>query len=778
MATSTPFAGPLQVDPWRLTEQALTPAQPLLCETLLSLANGYIGTRGTLEEGLAGSSSCEGTYLNGVYSSEPIQYGESACGFARNNHTMLQVANGKRIYCELDGERVELSGALEHQRSLDMRQGVLQRQWQWQSKTGKRLLISSQRLVSMQHPELLCIAYQVTALNFSGDIKVCSELDACYAPFSKKDDPRVGVFSIADTLHLQQQGFAAQQGWMVHRVHGSDFAVCAMMQHAWPAVANNISQLQLKSGVLCEQASWSLQQGEAASLSKWVLYRHQSAADTTDLAERCALQLAELSQHSVADLAAAQAQACQQFWQQADVQIEGDAAMQQGIRFNLFSLWQSAGKDGQSNIGAKGLTGPGYDGHYFWDTEIYVIPCLSFTQPSVARQLLGFRYRQLDAARQRAREMAHSSGALYPWRTIGGEECSAYFPAGTAQYHINAAIAYAIRSYYLATEDWHFMREQGVEMLVETARLWLELGFFNPRRDGAFEIHGVTGPDEYTAIVNNNFYTNAMAQLHLRFAAEMAQKLQAEAPEQLQRWQLSTQELALWQQAAERMYLPVDARLGVHPQDDSFLDKQRWDFAATPKDNYPLLLHYHPLVIYRHQVLKQADVVLAMVLLDDAISPAQKARNLAYYEPLTTHDSSLSACIHSIACAELGQLAEAHAFFGDSARMDLDNQHGNTEHGVHIACMAGTWQALVFGFAGLRSRPDGLHFSPRLPAQLPGLSFRLNYRGRVLEFSVQQGQAQYQLQQGEPLTIYHDGEALQLTPQQPQQRPLLAGEVL
>ncbi|MEE2002000.1 glycosyl hydrolase family 65 protein [Alkalimonas sp. MEB108] len=778
MASRTPFPGPLQVDPWRLTEQALIPAQPLLCETLLSLANGYIGTRGTLEEGLAGQSSCEGTYLNGVYSSEPIQYGESACGFARNNHTMLQVANGKRIYCELDGERIELGGALEHQRSLDMRQGLLQRQWQWQSKNGKRLLISSQRLVSMQHPELMCITYQLTALNFTGEVQVFSELDACYAPFSKKDDPRVGVFSIADTLNLQQQGFAGQQGWMLHRVHGSDFAVCAMMQHEWPAVAGGIRQLQQQPGVLCEQASWSLQQGEAASLTKWVLYRHQTSQHSSDLTAWCHQQLATLSKHSFADLAAAQAQACQQFWQQADVQIEGDAAMQQGIRFNLFSLWQSAGKDGHSNIGAKGLTGPGYDGHYFWDTEIYVIPCLSFTQPVVARQLLGFRYRQLDAARLRAREMAHSKGALYPWRTIGGEECSAYFPAGTAQYHINAAIAYAIRCYYLATADWDFMREQGIEMLVETARLWLELGFFNPRRDGAFEIHAVTGPDEYTAIVNNNFYTNAMAQLHLRFAIEMVAKLEAEAPERLKDWQLSAAELALWQQAAEQMYLPLDERLGVHPQDDSFLQKQRWDFAATPKDKYPLLLHYHPLVIYRHQVLKQADVVLAMVLLDDAISPAQKARNLAYYEPLTTHDSSLSACIHSIACAELGQLEQALTFFGDSARMDLDNQHGNTEHGVHIACMAGTWQALVFGFAGLRSRPDGLHFAPRLPAQLPGLSFRLNYRGRILEFSVQQGKAQYQLQQGEPLTIYHDGEALQLIPQQPQQRPLLAGEVL
>lgn len=761
MADKTPMQPVLQVDPWRLTETELDPARHLVTETLLSIANGYIGSRGTLEEPWSElEQSCEGTYLNGVFSSEPIQYGESAYGFARNNHKMLQVANGKSIRCWLDGEAVDLSQATSHQRSLDMRQGVLVRQWQWQSSSGKQLQLTSQRLVSLKHQHLLAIKLELTALNFNGVVELSSELDACYAPFSKQDDPRVGVFSIADSLHLHQQQLDEQHGLMLHQAEGSEVLVCAAMSHQWPAQAGPRRNKE-QPGLLQQQCQLDLQQGETVSVTKWVVYQHQHEPDTERLVQQTSQQLAAATGYSFTELADWQQQACQQFWQQADVQIAGDPALQQGIRFNLFSLLQSAGKDGQSNIAAKGLTGPGYDGHYFWDTEIYVIPCLSYTQPEVARQLLSFRFQQLDAARQRARQMSHRQGALYPWRTIGGEECSAYFPAGTAQYHINAAIAYAIRCYYLATDDWDFMCQQGVEMLVETARFWLELGFFSERRAGAFEIHGVTGPDEYTAIVNNNFYTNAMAQLHLRFAVEMAKQLQAEAPERLVAWQLRDEELALWQQAADRMYLPVDERLGVHPQDDSFLDKQPWDFAASA-EQHPLLLHFHPLVIYRHQVLKQADVVLAMVLLDDAIAPELKTRNLAYYEPITTHDSSLSACIHSIACAELGQLPKAHEFFGNSARMDLDNQHGNTEHGVHIACMAGTWLALTQGFAGMRSRPTGLFFAPKLSAELPTLEFRIRYRQRVLQFSATQQQVEYKLLSGPALQIHHFQQLVQL----------------
>lgn len=755
---------PLTTEPWALTDSHYQPQHLLLQETLLSLANGYIGTRGTLEEGApAAVASCEGTYLNGVYSSEPIHYGEAAYGFAKHNHKMLQVANGKVLKLSVDGESFTADKAASHRRALDLQQGVLSRQAEWHTRGGKQLRIASRRFVSQANPHLLAIELSITALNFSGEVLLTSDLDAAYPGFYKKDDPRVGEMSIADSLTLLSQRFDGEHSLMLHRAKGADFIVAAACGHLLPADATLLTQDDSQSNKLTQQFALPLTQGKTLTLHKLVIYCHSTSVDDSNSLNQQALQLLHnAKQHGFAALLGEHQQWWQQYWQQADVTIDGDIALQQAMRFNLFSLAQSAGRNGHSNIGAKGLTGPGYDGHYFWDTEIYVVPVMSLTQPQIARQLLTQRYSQLDAARQRARQMSHSSGALYPWRTIGGEECSAYFPAGTAQYHINAAIAYAIRSYYLATDDWAFMQQMGAEMLVETARLWLQLGFFSSR-SGKFEIHMVTGPDEYSALVNNNFYTNAMVQLQLRFTLQIVQQLQAEQSPLLNQLGVTDAEIQQWQQAADSMYLPFDAQLQIHPQDDSFLSRQPWDFANTPADKYPLLLHYHPLVIYRHQVLKQADVVLALLLLDDAIPQAQKQRDLAYYEPLTTHDSSLSSCIHSILFAETGDTGRAHEFFGDSARMDLDNHHANTEFGVHIACMAGSWMSLVMGFAGVRSRPDGLHFKPQLPVQLPRLSFRLSYRDRVLQFTADQQQASYQLISGEPLTLFHYGQALVLS---------------
>ena len=755
---------PLTTEPWALTDSHYQPQHLLLQETLLSLANGYIGTRGTLEEGApAAVASCEGTYLNGVYSSEPIHYGEAAYGFAKHNHKMLQVANGKVLKLSVDGESFTADQAISHHRTLDLQQGVLSRHSEWQSGSGKQLRLQSRRFVSQANPHLLAIELSITALNFSGEVILTSGLDAAYPGFYKKDDPRVGEMSIADSLTLLSQRFDGEHSLMLHRAKGADFIVAAACSHLLPAGATLLTQDDSQNNTLSQQFALQVTQGETQTLHKLVIYCHSASVDDSNsLSQQARQLLSNAQQQGFTALLSEHQQWWQQYWQQADVTIDGDIALQQAMRFNLFSLAQSAGRNGQSNIAAKGLTGPGYDGHYFWDTEIYVVPVMSLTQPDIARQLLAQRYSQLDAARQRARQMSHSRGALYPWRTIGGEECSAYFPAGTAQYHINAAIAYAIRSYYLATDDWAFMQQMGAEMLVETARLWLQLGFFSSR-SGKFEIHMVTGPDEYSALVNNNFYTNAMVQLQLRFTLQIVQQLQAEQSPLLNQLGVTDAEILQWQQAADSMYLAFDEQQQIHPQDDSFLSRQPWDFANTPADKYPLLLHYHPLVIYRHQVLKQADVVLALLLLDDAIPQAQKQRDLAYYEPLTTHDSSLSSCIHSILFAETGDTGRAHEFFGDSARMDLDNHHANTEFGVHIACMAGSWMSLVMGFAGVRSRPNGLHFKPQLPAQLPRLSFRLSYRGRVLQFSADQQQASYQLISGEPLTLFHYAEALALS---------------
>jgi alpha,alpha-trehalose phosphorylase len=446
------------------------------------------------------------------------------------------------------------------------------------------------------------------------------------------------------------------------------------------------------------------------------------------------------------------------------VAIAGDDALQQGVHFNQFHLLQSVGRDGRTNIAAKGVTGEGYEGHYFWDTEIYVFPFFLYSRPEIARALLQYRYNGLPKARERARQMAHAKGALYPWRTIAGEECSAYFPAGTAQYHINADVAYSIRLYLLATNDFDFMAEQGAEIVLETARIWTGIGSYD--RAGCFCINTVTGPDEYTAIVNNNYYTNAMARMHMTFAADVAERLRAERPADHARIAaaigLEDAEIQAWRAASDAMVLPYDEDLGIHEQDDSFLSKKPWDFANTPKENYPLLLHYHPLVIYRHQVCKQADVVLALLLLSNQFSLDDKRRDFDFYERVTTHDSSLSSCIFSIVASEIGYRDKAYSYFMETARLDLDNTHANTQYGVHTAAMAGTWLGVAYGFAGMRLDEAGLRFAPTLPDRWTGYRFKAQVRGALLEVSVDGTGTDYRLLRGDSLAFAHAGTTIEL----------------
>ncbi|NMH64616.1 glycoside hydrolase family 65 protein [Shewanella salipaludis] len=738
---------------WRLSEDLRHRPNPRLSETLFSQANGYIGLRGTLE-GLEESTPerCEGVYLNGVYSREPIPYGETAYGFATHNHKLLQVPSCKLIALQLHAGDYH---SLEDSRELDMATGIVSRQQRLSHPQAGRLEITTERLVSLAHPELVCIKMRISATEGEHALSLLAGMDCIYGSSSDAADPRAGSLSIAATLALEDYCQDSDSISLYHRVVDSDFVVAS-------ACVDRLTTQATLEHEYCRQGErpanihhLQLAEGQSLELVRFGFYHHDTsmaalkARQQEDISACLALSY---EQHKQAHMAC-----FSEFWQTAQLQIEGDSQTEQGLLFSLFHLFQSTGRNGTSAIAAKGLSGPGYDGHYFWDTEIYIIPCLTLLQPELAKQLLMYRFHTLNAARQRARELAIERGALYAWRTIGGEECSAYFPAGTAQYHINSAVAYAIKTYYQASDDWDFIQAHGAEMVLETARVWLALGHFDAGRDGQFCIDGVTGPDEYTALVNNNFYTNFMARKHLQFALSLVVEFIERAPqvwEQLRsRLALTPAELAEWRLAADKMFLPFDSRLQIHAQDDSFLAKKPWDLAGHPKEKLPLLLHYHPLVIYRHQVLKQADTVLAMYLADDEFSIEQKARDLAYYEPLTTHDSTLSSCIHSIEYAETGDLPKAYDYFQASARMDLDNLHGNSEYGVHTACMAGAWNSLVFGFLGLRMRDSGLHFHPQLPQHWRGIHIKLRYRQRLLSVSLQAGQISFELQSGEPLSF-------------------------
>ncbi|MBA2133867.1 glycoside hydrolase family 65 protein [Capillibacterium thermochitinicola] len=754
---------------WEIVEEKFCPAYNQRNETVFTLGNGYLGLRGNFEEGYHGpdGTSVEGTYINGFYETVDIKYPEIAYGYPEKGQTMLNVTNGKVIKLYLEDEEFHMfSGQLlAYQRRLDLRNGVLHRSLVWRSPAGREVKLEITRLVSFTNKHLAAIAYEVTPLNFDGKIRLYSALDGDVQNQQAGTDPRVGSHLAGRALEVLAQNVNDKGGALLQQTKKSGFYLaCAMRnQVEGPLAQVKTEKTPLRVGVAYEFAG---EAGRTIWLYKYLAYvtAKDEAHDLLQQAENLVRQAEEAG---FTRLRLDQQEYMAAFWAQADIEVKGDPLVQQGLRFNAFHLLQAVGKDGITNIGAKGLTGEGYEGHYFWDTEIYILPFFTNCNPAIGRALLTYRYHTLDRARRRALEIGLTRGALYPWRTIGGDECSTFFPAGTAQYHINADIAYAIKKYVELTGDRDFLFTYGAEILFETARLWMEIGAFNPRKENRFCINVVTGPDEYTALVDNNCYTNLMAREHLKYAVQTAKWMEAEAPAQYQnlcaKIGLDAEEIMLWQKAAEHMYIPYDQRLGIYAQDDTFLDKPVWDLEATPPEKFPLLLHYHPLLIYRAQVCKQADVVLALFLLSTQFTTEEKRRNYDYYERITTHDSSLSPAIFSIVASEIGYHDKAYDYFTATVRLDLDDYHGNTKDGLHMACMAGSWLAVVYGFAGMRVADGVLCFAPYLPEQWEEYRFNVTHQGRIIRVVVNKEGTSYHLLKGDPLVILDHQEKRVLT---------------
>ncbi|MEA1672424.1 glycoside hydrolase family 65 protein [Nitrospirillum sp. BR 11163] len=782
-ASLSPFpAIPSATDPWVVIARGDSPAALKCTESLFTLGNGFIGVRGGVEEDAR--STAPVVHLNGVYEITPITYHEKAPGFAEASDTRIPVPDGTLIGLTVEGEPLDLSTGtvLEHHRWLDLRTGVLHRALRWRSPAGRTLRLATERLVVEDHPGPVVIQYQVTAEDFTAEVVV----DSCLAPHQPPSmdeggvhDPRVGpqLAALAFRRWIEEDG----NDGMVLRTSRSRQGVAVAMSHGATVTSDApiLTASIRDQGIVSHTVRTTLTPGSVLTLVKCVAYAADKGVDGTPaddevLARSAVAALAQANAIGLPALRQARTQALQDFWLSSDIAVEGAPDLERAVRFNLFQLLQGAGRDGLTSVGAKGQSGEGYEGHYFWDAEIFALPILVYTRPAVARAILEYRHRTLDGARAHARAMGHRKGALYPWRTIGGGECSAYFPAGSAQYHINADIAHAVRQYMDASGDDDFLVRHGAEILFETARLWLDMGHYNPRRGGRFCIHEVTGPDEYTAMVDNNLYTNAMAQAHLEYAAEVAARLGREKPEALARIAaaigLGAEEPEGWRQAAQAMYLPYDEASGIYPQDDSFLDKKPWDFAGTPADHHPLLLHYHPLVLYRHQVCKQADAVLAFCLLPHRFEPEAVRRSFAFYESVTVHDSTLSAGVFALLAARLGQLDKALAYFNDTALVDLDDLHRNTGHGLHMAAMAGSWMALAQGFAGLHALGGTLRFTPTLPPGWTGYRFRLDFQGNRIEVAVGCDAATtYRLLTGPGLALNHHGQVAHLTPSAPEQ---------
>ena len=744
------------VDEWSVREIGLNLDTLAQTESIFALSNGHIGLRGNLDEGEP--HGLPGTYLNSFYELRPLPYAEGGYAYPESGQTAINVTNGKLIRLLVDDEPFDVRyGELqEHERELDLRNGVLRRSVRWTTPAGNTVKVSSVRMVSLTQRAIAAISYEVEALDATIRVVVQSELVANEALPTQGKDPRVGA-ALESALESEEHLAQGNGGLLVHHTHVSGLRIGTGMDHHIEGPPGMVVASESVPDIARVTVTTRLAPGERLRIVKFIAYGWSSLRSRSAIHDqvRAALSAARLTGWE--GLLAEQRGYLDDFWAHADIELEGDPEIQQAVRFATFHVLQAGARAERRPIPAKGLTGTGYDGHAFWDTEVFVLPMLALTLPHAAADALRWRHLILDKARENARQFG-LRGAAFPWRTIRGAESSGYWPAGTAAFHINADVAYAVANYMEATGDTAFEEEVGLELLVETARLWRSLGYLNTTLD-EFRIDGVTGPDEYSAIADNNVYTNLMAQHNLRWAAEAVQR----HPEKARALGVDEEETASWSEAAEKMFIPYDERLGVTPQAESFTEHEVWDFASTTPNQYPLLLYFPYFDLYRKQVVKQADLILAMQLRNDAFSLEQKARNFAYYEPLTVRDSSLSASTQAVMAAEVGQLDLAYDYLGEAALIDLHDLHHNVQDGLHMASLAGAWTALVAGFGGMRLQNGSLCFAPRLPDALERLAFHILFRGSRLRIEVSAQDATYRLLDGSPLKVLHHGEEIFLT---------------
>jgi alpha,alpha-trehalose phosphorylase len=747
------------VEPWSVRETHLDLDVLAQTESVFALANGHIGLRANLDEGEP--FGLPGTYLNSFYELRPLPYAEAGYGYPESGQTVVNVTNGKIMRLLVDDEPfdVRYGKLLSHVRELDLRAGVLNRRVEWRSPAGASVRVSSTRLVSFVQRAAAAILYEVEPLDGPLRVVVQSELVANEAGAQEQEDPRAAA---ALGAPLESENFYQRDLRVVltHSTRRSRLLMAAGMDHTVEGQDETESQAESGPDVGRVTVATQLGPGERLRIVKFLAYGWSSQRSLPAVRDQVVAALTQARHTGWQGLLEGQRAYLDDFWDCADVELEGDTELQQALRFALFHTLQAGARAEQRAIAAKGLTGPGYDGHTFWDTERFVLPVLTYTAPRAAGDALRWRHATLDLARDRAAQLG-LKGAAFPWRTIRGQECSSYWPAGTAAFHIAADIADAVVRYQAAADDREFEADVGLELLVETARLWRALGHHDA--EGRFRIDGVTGPDEYSAIADNNVYTNLLAQRNLRAAADAV----ARHPRRAAELDANLEEAASWRDAAENIVVPYDEALGVHPQSENFTAHQVWDFDATRPEQYPLLLHFTYFDLYRKQVVKQADLVLALHWRGDAFTAEEKLRDFDYYEPLTVRDSSLSACTQAVIAAEVGHLGLAYDYFGEAALMDLHDLEHNTRDGVHIASLAGAWLAAVAGFGGMRDHDGKLSFAPRLPPQLERLCFRILFRERRLKVDVTSAKATYTLLDGRALDIAHHGTPLTLSPDAP-----------
>ena len=723
-------------------------------ESIFTCASGKLGVRGNFEEGCPeGCETIRGTYINGFCETENIKYNEKLYGFTDDKQTICNLPDGQGIEVYADNQKLCCwsDKVSDYSYTLDMSQGVVKRSFVYDTGKGK-IKLSFERFTSFVRQGLFVIKCDVKSIDYSGEIKVLSTLNANVRNFTSSKDPRVASGS-GQMLKINTVDNVDYQDKKIQCVESETInSKRKILSFSLTCFDNQTPLYKNEDGQLTSYIETNIKENENIDITKYCFYCDDEETNVK-------AELLKANNAGYVQLKDEQISYLNDFWKTSRVLIDSEEIKQEHIDLCLYVMLCSAGRDGKTSIAAKGLSGEGYEGHYFWDCETYIYPFFLNTNKNIAKALLQYRYSKLDQAKKHARKLGHTSGALYPWRTITGSECSSYFPSGSAQYHINGDIARAFIQYWRSTKDYEFLPTI-CEVLLETSRLWVDLGHYD---NGYFKIDCVTGPDEYTCMVNNNYYTNAGAKNNLENAYVLINILKDTKDYEAfkNKTNVSDEELDEFKKAADHMYLPYDEKLGIIKQDDSFLNKKKVSLSDFNKEDFPLLLNYHPLFLYRHQICKQADAVLADYLFD-GLSASTSMKTFEYYDEVTTHDSSLSKCIFGNVAAKLGDLNRAKKYFIETLATDINDCKGNTKDGLHMANMGGCYDMIVGGFAGFKLNADGLSLFPMLPEGIRSYSFIINYLDTNISIKVDEKGVTVSTDKDKTIDLMIYGQAVQV----------------
>jgi maltose phosphorylase len=737
----------LLVDPWKIIQAGFDPERNKVSESLFSLGNEHQGVRGYLEEGYSGDSLV-GCYLNGIYEERYLREPLAYKGISNRICFIVNAVNWLYTRIVLDGERLDIAACniSGFRQELDFKTGELHRELVWKTKSGKQLKLIFHRFLSMCVKELAFQRIAFEPLNFSGPVTVTLGIDYSVIHQSFRENfwecPRKtegGILGVTkNTRHKVFVGYKilSEASSNLRHLEGDQFIGHSFNLELVEGQVTTVDKLNV-----LDTARNPAQSDEDAWISGLgVLDRYHDATYDENLRQNSAYWA--------------------QIWNRSDITIDGDPVAQQGIRYCIFQLQQTyRGAVEGSNIGAKGLTGEGYNGNTFWDTETYCLPYYLFSNPQAAKSLLDFRYKTLPQALERAKQL-DCEGACFPVATSDGTESCTLWQHASLQFQTTTAVAYAIWHYVKIIGDLEFLHTEGIELLVQISRFLASRGQWAPGRD-RFGYYAVMGPDEFQMMVNNNCYTNLMAKRAFEYTLQILADMESACPEKrnhlLGMLACTPGELNKWKHMAESMIIPRDSKTGVYEQHEGFFDLPHLDPDSIPMDDFPLYNNWSYDRIYRNDMIKQPDVLMFMFLYSQSFSLAEKAANYDYYEPRCIHESSLSPSVHSIFASELGRCQEALEFFSFATRIDLDNYNRNTADGIHTTSIAAAWMNIVYGFGGMRSDGEVLSFNPTIIEHWNSYCFQVLYRGSVLRVEVSKTEAQIRVMEGQPVSVLVQG---------------------